>query len=189
MTAAYEISGILVSGPDAQKFLQGQLTCDINLLTADHPLRGAHCNQKGRVEALYDIFLTPAGILLVTKTDVIQHALDKLQFYARFSKVQLAIVPVEFKVELPMPRLHPQTLGKYLPQELGLDQTEAVSFTKGCYIGQEIVARLHYLGKLKRELIQIESEDSLLPGEAIEHPTLGTIEVIDKLQNKALVLK
>lgn len=43
-----QYAAILVEGPDAQKILQGQLTCDLNQLRIDHPLRGAHCNQSKR---------------------------------------------------------------------------------------------------------------------------------------------
>lgn len=46
--------------------------------------------------------------------------------------------------------LGPETAGQFLPQMLGLDRLGAVSFNKGCFPGQEIIARLRYLGKLKR---------------------------------------
>lgn len=46
--------------------------------------------------------------------------------------------------------LYPQTSGQFLPQWLGFDQIGAVNYRKGCYPGQEIVARTHYLGKVKR---------------------------------------
>lgn len=46
--------------------------------------------------------------------------------------------------------LCPETSGQFLPQWLGFDQLGAVNFRKGCYPGQEIVARTHYLGKVKR---------------------------------------
>lgn len=46
--------------------------------------------------------------------------------------------------------LGPETNGQFLPQMLGFDQLGAVNFRKGCYPGQEIVARTHYLGKVKR---------------------------------------
>ncbi len=46
--------------------------------------------------------------------------------------------------------LDANTTEKFIPQMLGYDQIGAVSFTKGCYPGQEIVARAHYLGKVKR---------------------------------------
>jgi len=47
--------------------------------------------------------------------------------------------------------LDPITTEKYIPQMLGYDQIGAVSYSKGCYPGQEIVARTHYLGKVKRK--------------------------------------
>ena len=43
-----------------------------------------------------------------------------------------------------------ETSGQFLPQMLGYDDLGAVNFRKGCYPGQEIVARTHYLGKVKR---------------------------------------
>jgi len=46
--------------------------------------------------------------------------------------------------------LCPETSGHFLPQMLGFDQLGAVNYRKGCYPGQEIVARTHYLGKVKR---------------------------------------
>lgn len=46
--------------------------------------------------------------------------------------------------------LEPESSGQFLPQMLGFDQLGAVNFRKGCYPGQEIVARTHYLGKVKR---------------------------------------
>ena len=47
--------------------------------------------------------------------------------------------------------LDANTTEKFIPQMLGYDQIDAVSFSKGCYPGQEIVARTHYLGKVKRK--------------------------------------
>ena len=41
---------------------------------------------------------------------------------------------------------------KFLPQMLNLDKFGAVSFSKGCYVGQEVIARLHYRGKVKKSL-------------------------------------
>lgn len=51
-----------------------------------------------------------------------------------------------------LPAIHPETSEQHVPQMLNLDQLEGISFGKGCYPGQEIVARLHYLGSLKRRL-------------------------------------
>lgn len=45
--------------------------------------------------------------------------------------------------------IYPETAGRYTPQQLNYTAVGAVSFQKGCYIGQEIIARTHYLGKAK----------------------------------------
>jgi len=50
------------------------------------------------------------------------------------------------------PWLSPQTSEKFLPQMLNLDIIEGLDYQKGCYPGQEIIARLHFRGQLKRNL-------------------------------------
>lgn len=52
----------------------------------------------------------------------------------------------------------PATAGLWLPQELGCDTLGAVSFSKGCYLGQEVVARLHFKGKVKQHLYRLDLE-------------------------------
>jgi tRNA-modifying protein YgfZ len=49
-----------------------------------------------------------------------------------------------------IPEIYPETSGQFIAQMLNLDRIGAVSFTKGCYPGQEIVARAHHLGRVKR---------------------------------------
>jgi folate-binding protein YgfZ len=51
-----------------------------------------------------------------------------------------------------IPWLTPETSEEFIPQMLNLDKLGGISLTKGCYTGQEIVARTHYLGKAKRAL-------------------------------------
>lgn len=53
--------------------------------------------------------------------------------------------------------------GLYTPQELNYDLLGHVSFSKGCYTGQEIVARMHYRGKAKKRLHQLLIEASKKP--------------------------
>lgn len=71
------------------------------------------------------------------------------------------------------------TQESFIPQMLGLEKLGAVSFEKGCYPGQEIVARTKYLGKLKRELYCGRSDALLAPGDAItdssNDKTAGTV--------------
>ncbi|MFC1689696.1 YgfZ/GcvT domain-containing protein [Pseudomonadota bacterium] len=57
--------------------------------------------------------------------------------------------------------LSAETTEKFIPQMLGYDQLGAVSFTKGCYPGQEIVARAHYLGKVKRKPVILTVKEEL----------------------------
>ena len=48
------------------------------------------------------------------------------------------------------------TWGRYLPQDLNYDRRDLIDFDKGCYTGQEIVARLHYRGTPKRRLAKLK---------------------------------
>lgn len=63
--------------------------------------------------------------------------------------------------------LQSETSERFLPQMLGLDRIGAVSFSKGCYPGQEIIARTRYLGKLKRwpVLLELDGIPPLNPGD------------------------
>ena len=57
-----------------------------------------------------------------------------------------------FDLEHGLPRLQPAQSGQWTPQQLSLDRLRAYSVKKGCYPGQEIVARTHFLGQVKRGL-------------------------------------
>ncbi len=52
-----------------------------------------------------------------------------------------------------LPQVFAETSGAFVPQMLNLDLLDAISFTKGCYTGQEIVARTQHLGRIKRRLL------------------------------------
>lgn len=54
-----------------------------------------------------------------------------------------------------IPTLYPETVDAFIPQMINLDLLGGISFKKGCYTGQEIVARTHYLGKLKRRMYRL----------------------------------
>lgn len=61
------------------------------------------------------------------------------------------------------PFLQQSLIGKYTPHELGYAQAGLVSFTKGCYLGQEVVARMHHLGNLKKHFRLLRIDDCDLP--------------------------
>lgn len=191
MLALKSLGAFSIKGKDAKKFLQGQLTCDLNQLTPEHPLKGAHCNKEGRVMALYHLIERQDEIILITQKELLSDAMKYLQHYGMFTKLiwqnleqayiyadatgnlsisseKLAQTSQDESIYYHQQILQKQafltkaTVGKFLPQELELSGA-ALSFTKGCYIGQEVIARLHYLGKLKKSLHLIESDQALKP--------------------------
>lgn len=56
-----------------------------------------------------------------------------------------------------LPVITEATAGEFVAQMLNLDLLEAISFTKGCYTGQEVIARAHYRGRVKRRLQRFDS--------------------------------
>ncbi len=229
--------GVLaVRGSDAAKFLQGQLTCNLNYLSDTQASLGARCTQKGRMQSSFRILLQGDGVLLAMATELLEPQLADLKKYAVFSKskltdesaawvrfgvsdadqvlaslglelptetdsvvrsdVLIAIRVSPGRAELWAPaaqaeNLHsqlaaqlnkgelnqwllgqiragigqvmPQTRELFIPQMLNLQAVGGVSFKKGCYTGQEIVARMQYLGKLKRRLYRLSLNASELP--------------------------
>ena len=78
---------------------------------------------------------------------------------------------------LGLPRLDDSQREAWTPQMLSLQRLNAFSLSKGCYPGQEIVARTHYLGQAKRELALLEGE-GLQPGMAVGNAagaSVGTV--------------
>ena len=71
--------------------------------------------------------------------------------------------------------LDPDTSGRFLPQMLGCESIGALSFSKGCYPGQEIIARTRYLGKLKRHPVRCRV-DGALSLEQMDEITLAGAE-------------
>ena len=68
-----------------------------------------------------------------------------------------------------IPDIYPATQEIFIPQSLNMDLIEGINFKKGCYTGQEIVARTHYLGKVKRRMYRafIKSQVDLNPGDQV----------------------
>lgn len=68
-----------------------------------------------------------------------------------------------------IPDITPATQEAFVPQMINLDALNGINFKKGCYTGQEIVARTHYLGKVKRRTLIANINSSVVPqiGEAL----------------------
>lgn len=73
------------------------------------------------------------------------------------------------------------TQEQFVPQMLNLDILNGINFKKGCYTGQEIVARTHYLGSVKRRTYLVEI--SLVENLSTEHPQAGN-KVLDATHNE-----
>jgi folate-binding protein YgfZ len=75
-----------------------------------------------------------------------------------------------------IPFVGPATQEAFVPQMANLDLIGGVSFTKGCYPGQEIVARMHYRGTLKQRmyLASVPEGDPPRPGDKLYSPATGT---------------
>jgi folate-binding protein YgfZ len=90
-----------------------------------------------------------------------------------------------------IPAIYPETSGEFLPHDLNLPELNAVSFTKGCFTGQEIIARMHYRGKPKKHLYRGLSQDRLTPGALLylnENPAATVIDCSQNVYNDHYVL-
>ena len=183
---------IELRGQDSLKFLQGQVSCDLNQLSADKVIRGCHCTPKGRV-----IFLFTAGlvdgdrIVLETHPSIVETAIASLKKYAVFSKTEISDISAQdLSIEPELKSLQRIKAGiaditldstdQFIPQMLNLDLLDFISFKKGCYTGQEVVARAHYLGAIKRRmyLLALDMESAPASGTGLFNTNgkqLGTI--------------
>ncbi len=66
-----------------------------------------------------------------------------------------------------LPRLGPDQTEQWTPQQLSLERLRGFSVRKGCYPGQEIVARTHFLGKAKRGLVRLQVQQPVEAGAAV----------------------
>ncbi len=102
--------------------------------------------------------------------DLISAAGDRDALHASLARDGIAEVSAEaaeiLRVESGRPRFGAEMSAATIPQEAGINE-RAVSFTKGCYIGQETVARLHYKGKPNRHLRGLRLEAAASAGEPV----------------------
>jgi folate-binding protein YgfZ len=178
---------IVVSGPDAVSFLQGQLSADIDSLPPGQT-RLASCNSaQGRVQAVLTVVARQDGIALVLPTSIVDTTLTRLRKFVLRAKVtlksgQLAVYGTAASgsrallLESPtlaaredadaqrawhlediragLPQVYRETHEAFVAQMLNLDLLDGISFEKGCYTGQEIIARTHFRGAIKRRMFR-----------------------------------
>ena len=66
-------------------------------------------------------------------------------------------------IQAGVPEVLPETVEAFVPQMVNLEALDGISYKKGCYPGQEVVARMHYLGKLKRRMYRAHANTDTVP--------------------------
>jgi folate-binding protein YgfZ len=157
-------AAILVSGLDARSYLQGQLTCDIDKLTRDNSLLACCNSAQGRVQAVMTVIERDEGIVLSVVASMAELTIQRLRKYVLRAKVKIeathipALLSTDSDATLlaqlraGIPHVFPETHEAFVAQMLNLDVLGGISFEKGCYTGQEIIARAHFRGAVKRRM-------------------------------------
>ncbi|HXG27603.1 MAG TPA: hypothetical protein VNJ47_01985 [Nevskiales bacterium] len=162
---------IRVQGSDATDFLNAQLTRRVDGIGAGASALAAWCNAQGRVQALFRVARAAdgEGYALQLPARLVPLVLPRLRLFVLRSRVTLeaasATAAVDRRTEIAagIPEIYPETREHFIPQMLNLDRLGAIDFRKGCYPGQEIVARTQYRGQLKRRMYRFAGEASELP--------------------------
>jgi hypothetical protein len=234
---------IQLTGEERVKYLQGQVTADINKLSPEHVLLACHCDFKGKIWSVFHTFSWKDTILLVTHESVLDKSLAELNKYGVFAKVEitdasndwiitagqgaefetaitnlfgklpvgdkksvsnengivasiaspaqryLVLQPADAEKKLEVTVSNQQnfwevddiksglgdirvsSINEYVPQMLNLQILDAINFEKGCYMGQEVVARTKYLGRNKRAgfILKTDLIEQDLTGEQLEY--------------------
>lgn len=181
---------IQLSGPDSRKFLQGQVTCDMDGLTIGQTIYGAQCTAKGRIIFTFAAQCdTEDNIVLETHSSIIDIAIASLNKYAVFFKTTITDISAEIanspitdlqRLRSGTADITAATTDMFIPQMINLDALGYISFKKGCYTGQEIVARAHYRGTVKRRMhhLQLDATSTPALGDEIrdeQGKTIGTV--------------
>ncbi|QIM62369.1 hypothetical protein A1D29_03135 [Pasteurellaceae bacterium Orientalotternb1] len=199
---------IEINGIDAEKYLQGQLTCDVSKLADGEQTLTCHCDPKGKMSSLFRLYRkTATQFFVIVRRELLPDALVQLKKYAVFSKVTFTELDTTIfgttsgkilakfcekvtactltgtptrhlfwgnmeldtnhasemwdllDIQNGVPILHKSNQFELIPQAVNLQcLDQAISFTKGCYIGQETVARAKYRGANKRAMFTFVGE-------------------------------
>lgn len=212
-----------VSGPDRAGFLQGQLTQEVGLASAERTLLAGLADAKGRLLWCGHLLQLPDEALgLLVPVETAEALLAHLRRYVLRSRVTLGLPALPLhglgagaagesteggqrlalagsaersllvgagapghgepdaladwnlaETRDGLPLVVNATTARFIPQTLNLDLLGAISFTKGCYTGQEIVARTRYLGRVKRRMLRFRLPGPPPPPGAAIHSARG----------------
>ncbi len=199
-SALPQFSQLTIQGEDAEKFLQGQLTCDVTKLGLSYQA-AAIGNLKGRIE--FGIWLKKQAEKqydVVISADCVAALQAHLKKFGAFSKFDTsAPIPIYPCVLADEPTFSHKdnhhtpedtqawmacslatgnywiveaTRGEFQPQELRLHQRGGMDYDKGCYLGQEVIARIYFKSAPKAYLHYVKGAGAA--------PAAG--EKLDKIQ-------
>jgi len=175
---------ISVSGSDAFEFLQSQLTNNLRLLETEAEIFAAFCNPKGRVIWFGTVHPTESGYAMSVAADLAEDMVRRLTVFRFRSKVEFAIeeggtADPKFLITNGYPFIGAAQSEHFTAHMLNLDLLGAVSVDKGCYPGQEIVARTHFRGATKRRMMRFESSTPVAPGDKVSEGERDIGEVLN----------
>jgi len=186
-------AALVADGRDAASFLQGQLTQDVLQASAAPLAIGALLTPQGRVLATAWIAGAGERRTLLLPATLAPAILEQLRRFVLRAKLTLALEAPAVSllaalettvagrlggvacaswplalIRAGLAEVTTATSGEWIPQMLNLDLVGGISFRKGCYTGQEIVARTQHLGRIKRRMRRLRVEsDPPLPGTTI----------------------
>jgi hypothetical protein len=190
----YSISTINVTGADAFEVLQGQLSNDLRRLVSDNEILAAWCSPKGRVIWFGTVVPIEHGYGLSAPTETAEDIVRRMTMFRFRSKVAFDVVDEgktvdpAFLIEHGVPFIGPELVEQFTPHMLNFDLLDAISFNKGCYTGQEIVARTHYKGATKRRALRFESEAPVSVGDKVSLQDRDIGEVLNVAGNDLLAV-
>jgi len=176
---------INITGPDAFEFLQGQLTNDLRHLDNRDDILAAWCNPKGRVLWCGSVRAIDGGYSLDAPAETADDLIRRLTMFRFRAKVEFErsgderdVDPATL-IERGMPYVGREQSEQFTPHMLNLDLLHAISLDKGCYTGQEVVARTHYKGATKRRTRRFSSTAALSVGDKIQRDGRDVGEVLN----------
>ena len=161
---------IKISGKNSSKFIQSQFTCNINNIDKKY-LFTCYCNYKGKVIASFFIKKENENFLIKINTNIIRKFLKIIKNYSILYHININVLNNSYFSQIDtIKNIKDRKIQileffseKYHLFNLGINKIEnSVSFSKGCYLGQEIISRIYFLSnKTKKESIVKYSDNYL----------------------------
>ena len=187
---------ICVGGDDATEFLQGQLTADVRDFADGDLHLTAWCNPKGRVICIMTARQDGENFDLTLPGELAEHVVQRLKMFRFRAKVEFEARPAanddlgingDFdtwrlaRLRAGIPEVFGPQSEQFTSHMLNLDLLNAVSLDKGCYTGQEIIARTHYRGASKRRLHHFTTDVQVSPGDKVSSGERIVGEVVNAI--------